>query len=193
MIITTTSSDQFHILNSIMKLHNGSRAFELDVTYGKGGFYKYLPEPQLKLDVMPVGNVVADVRALPLQDASVGSVVFDPPFIHAHGKDSIIGNRFSSYKTQRLLRAMYELALNELARVLKPDGLLVVKCQDCIESSKQYINHVFIYNILNALGMICEDLFILLNPNPLIGWNQHNQQHARKTHSYFWVFRQSYV
>ena len=81
---------------------------------------------------------------------------------------------------------MYFEAINEFYRVLRINGVLVFKCQDTIESGKQYITHVEVMNQAYNAGFYPKDLFILTAKNRII--NQKRQFHARKFHSYFWVF-----
>ncbi len=188
--IGTVAESQHEILKAIAELHCGG-AFDLDPTYSTGGFYRHgVPEPRLKYDLVPKLPDVqqADCRALPLPSASVASVVFDPPFIHAMGEASVIGNRFADQRSQHALRALYLAALVEFYRVLKPRGILVFKCQDIVESGRQVMNHCHIWQMANGLGFVDLDMFILNAPSRIIGHNHHVQQHARKFHSYFLVF-----
>jgi hypothetical protein len=74
--------------------------FECDVTYSTGVFYKNIPAPPIKLDVLPEPGVIqADVRNLPLAAASVSNVVFDPPFLCGSHNDGIMKKRFGNYRT----------------------------------------------------------------------------------------------
>jgi hypothetical protein len=190
-LITTHSSDQHEILRNIATLYCGGE-FDLDPTYSKGGFYKHgVPEPRLKYDLVPQtpDTEQADCRDLPLKSASVRSVVFDPPFLHATGKASVMGRRFADLRSQRKLRVLYLGGLVEFHRVLKPGGILVFKCQDTIESGEQVMNHCLVWEMAKDLGFVVLDLFVLLAKTRLIGYNHHDQQHARKFHSYFWVFQ----
>lgn len=118
--------------------------------------------------------------------------MFDPPFIASIPKDKptgIINQRFGYYRNiQHELWSMYSQALEEFYRILKPDGVLVFKCQDTIDASKQYFSHVEIINYAIYLGFYPKDLFILLAKHRIIGKTHHKQQHARKFHSYFLVF-----
>ena len=85
---------------------------------------------------------------------------------------------------------MYYDTLKEAYRVLKPQGILIFKCQDRVASSKQYMSHVFVCNAAIHEGFYPKDLFILLAKTRLIAdWQAKNQQNARKYHSYFWVFQ----
>lgn len=191
MTITTVSASQTEILRNIMTLYNDGQPFEADVSYGSGAFYKDIKAPAYRFDIEPRYGAVtqADVRHLPVPDDRYASVVFDPPFIHAPGKDSIMGRRFGGYPSQKALREMYEQAVDEIHRVLTPGGLLVFKCQDIIESGKQNMNHCHVWLMAGVAGFRTEDLFILTRKAAIEGWNHKVQQHARKTHSYFWVFR----
>ena len=59
-------------------------------------------------------------------------------------------------------------------------------------SGKQYFSHVFVMDTAVEAGFYPKDLFILLAKNRLVAdWQRKNQEHARKFHSYFWVFQKS--
>jgi hypothetical protein len=193
-MITTVNDNQSEILRNIAVLHTGGK-FDCDPTYSTGIFYRGIPEldPPQKFDIYPQAPdvVQADCRELPLGSASLESIVYDPPFIHAHGMESQMGQRFGSYPTQHALRALYFSSMVEFYRILKPKGVLVFKCQDIVESGKQVMNHCHIWQMAHSLGFIDLDLFILTASSRLVGHNHHEQQHARKFHSYFWVFQKS--
>jgi hypothetical protein len=193
-MISTVSDNQHEILGNIATLYNNGAGFDVDATYSTGGFYQHgVAEPTHKFDLVPQrdGVVQADCRNLPLDSASVGSLVFDPPFIHAAGKASTIGNRFADLPYQHNLRALYLGAMVEFYRVLRPKGVLVFKCQDIVESGKQVMNHCLIWEMATRLGFVELDLFILTAGHRIIGHNHGVQQHARKFHSYFWVFEKA--
>lgn len=170
-VIKSISYSQEEIIQWIMDLYcpNG---FELDPTYSKGYFYKKLPEPKLKFDIEPQveGVEQADCQNLPIRPDSVNSIMFDPPFVAGFSNKSdggIIRKRFGSYKTiQHELWTMYRNALKEFYRILRPNGILVFKCQDVIDSSKQYLSHVEIINYAVSLGFYPKDLFVFLAKKP---------------------------
>jgi hypothetical protein len=72
-------------------------------------------------------------------------------------------------------------------RVLKRGGQLWVKCQDEIESGRQCRSQIEIHAIAKTLQLGDVDL-VLLVPPPMKHRRWQRQQHARKTHSYLWVF-----
>ena len=192
-IIKSISFDQEEIIKWIIKLYCPD-GFDLDPTYSKGNFYKNIPRPKLMFDINPVNDEIkkADCTCLPLEDGSLNSIMFDPLFVAAIPKKDttgIITNRFGFYRNiQQDLWGMYHKALKEFYRILKKEGVLVFKCQDTIDSCKQYLSHVEIINVAVKLGFYPKDLFILLAKNRIIGATHYKQQHARKYHSYFIVF-----
>lgn len=194
-IIKTVDTDQGQIIKSIITLYC-PQGIECDSTYSVGNFYKKtgIAEPQYKFDLNPQveGVVQANAESLPLENASISSYMFDPPFVAAIPKEQatgIITTRFGYYRNiQNEMWNFYSKAIQEAYRVLKEDGVFIFKCQDTVDSSKQYFSHCFILNEAIFSGFYPKDLFVLVAKNRLIGKTHHNQQHARKFHSYFWVF-----
>ena len=67
---------------------------------------------------------------------------------------------------------------------------MIFKCQDKVSSGKQYFSHVYVQKEAIKYGFYPLDLFILLAKNRIVAdWQKANQKHARKFHSYFWVFK----
>lgn len=192
--VTVGYSDA-EIIKSIIALHNGGRAFDCDPTYSKGVFWEGLPQPTHKFDIAPQidGVQQADARCLPLANGSLGSLMFDPPFVAKNTEDrepnGIIEMRFSGYKTVADLWSFYQEALIEFYRVLVDGGLLTFKCQDMVSGGKQHWSHVEIYNMAREIGYYPKDLYILVRNTVLWSPNMKNQQHARKNHSFYWVFK----
>ena len=50
------------------------------------------------------------------------------------------------------------------------------------------MSHIYIHNMAVDIGFYPKDLFVLNAKNRVISGKHKNQQHARKFHSYFWVF-----
>lgn len=86
------------------------------------------------------------------------------------------------------IERLYFGGIREAKRVLKRNGILIVKCQDEIQSGKQNLNHCTIIDFCVANTFIVEDLFVLVQKGRPIMRHKY-QIHARKNHSYFLVFR----
>lgn len=191
-MIKSTSYDQAEILQSIVDLHC-PEGFDADITYGNGQFYKNVKEPKLKFDIQPLMDDVVEACStnLPLENNSIASAVFDPPFLTyikaGREHNSIMAKRFSGYYTYAELEKHYDATLNEAHRVLKDKGILVFKCQDIIHNHKMHSTHNSVINWANQKGFRLKDLFILCAKNRM-QVTKGQQKHARIFHSYFLVF-----
>lgn len=195
-MIKSINSKQTEIIKDILTLHCKT-PIELDPTYSKGNFYKEIPQPTYKFDINPIEGVEkASATNLPLENESITTMMFDPPFLASSGPSLMkednsnkITKRFSYFSSMEELYKFYRSSLQEFHRILKPDGILIFKCQDTVSSGKQYISHQFILNEANKIGFYTKDIFILLAESRLIGKNCEKQKHCRKFHSYFLVFQ----
>lgn len=125
------------------------------------------------------------------------NIMYDPPFVIAgktyrDNKDgsSIMAKRFEGYNTYNDLTVNYYNTLKELYRICEKGGHVVMKCQDTVSGGKNHFSHCLIMNMAMEIGFYPRDLFIL-NSNVRInsfGTKWTKQEHARKYHSYFWVF-----
>lgn len=185
------SDNEKQIIRWIMDLHNGGRPFDLDPTYSRGVFWYDLPKPRYRFDLHPQtrGVAQADATRLPLANESIGSIMFDPPFVSGSGPsdNGVIRGRFTCFKTMADVFSFYKEALREFSRILSPGGLLTFKCQDCISGSIQFWSENHVHNVAEQTGFYVKDKFVLTRDNVLWSPNMVNQQHARKTHSYFLV------
>lgn len=191
-IIKSISFSQQEILENIINLHTGP--IECDVTYGSGCFYRKLPQPAFCFDLEPRPGQShvrqADACHLPLENVAVRTVMFDPPFMARTGPGATLKSRFGELVgTIKDLWNFYFRALREIHRVLTPGGWLVFKCQDGVLSGVNNFTHAEIYAMAKSLGFVPKDLFILLAKNRMMHPRHKTQRHARKYHSYFWVFQ----
>lgn len=174
-----------------------------DVTYGKGVFWRKVPRGRyqvLKTDL----STGVDSRNLPYDDESLDGLVFDPPYMHTPGgtahsthqnfegyyRNNVTGNHTKSKYHEAVLDLYFESA-REAYRVLKTEGVYIVKCADEICANRQRLTHVEIINELASYGFTIEDLFVVVRVNKPGVSRVIKQAHARKNHSYFLVFRKS--
>lgn len=201
-LVKSIGYDQGEIIRNILKLHVPERKIDCDPTFSTGAFYNGtgIALPEYRFDISPQRSDViqADARHLPLIDGSISCMMLDPPFLATKGKSlnstdgNIINRRFGVYPDEKSLHRCYSDMLTEAYRVLKPDGILIFKCQDKVSSGKQYISHVYIMNEAVRIGFYPKDLFILLAKSRLVAdWQKSNQRNSRKYHSYFWVFQKN--
>ncbi len=177
----------------------GSRV--ADVTYGNGVFWKQIPKKKFKLFTTDLKDGV-DCRNLPYGTSSLDAVVFDPPYMHTPGGTAHVNHQnYENYYanniasngiTKKYHDAVLELyfqTAEEVFRVLRADGIFIVKCQDEVCANQQRLTHVEVINDYAHRGFIIEDMFVLMRTNKPGVSRLLRQVHARKNHSYFLVFR----
>ena len=148
-----------------------------------------------------------DCRKLPYEDLSFDCLVLDPPYMESFYREnkshiggtgthysfreaysSVNGIEKSEAKWHDAVIEMYEKAGLEAFRVLKQNGVLIVKCQDEISANQQRLTHVEIITAYESLGFYTKDLFVVVRNNKPVVSRTLGQKHARKNHSYFIVF-----
>lgn len=158
-----------------------------DVTYGKGVFWKKIDKNSYNIIGSDLKSGI-DFRNLPYENDSFEHSVIDPPYARIQN----LKGMQDCYNTTRYITHddiinLYTDGLKELIRITKKNGYIFCKCQDEIYGCKQKWTHIELHDIATQkFNLYVKDLFILVNmkkPKPL-----YKQQHARKNHSYLWVF-----
>jgi tRNA G10 N-methylase Trm11 len=186
------------VFPNILKLYVAPGAKVADVTYGKGIFWKNIDKQLYKLLPTDIETGV-DCRELPYEDDSIDCVVFDPPYMHTPGGSAHVNhqnyeayyanNKSSSVaKYHEAVLKLYFDSAKDAHRVLRDEGVYIVKCQDEVCANRQRLTHVEIINHLEGLGFVAEDLFVVMRTNKPGVSRVKKQVHARKNHSYFLVF-----
>jgi hypothetical protein len=170
----------------------------LDVTYGRGKWWtRYRPTNLLFHDLAVDG---VDFRQLPEPDNSVQVVCFDPPYITTGNRaTSTRDDLYARYglgdmKGWQTCRDLIAQGIKECARVVAPNGFLLVKCMDYVESAGKTWNFVFVVQTGEQAGLKFHDRFIHHSgPGPQPTTNRdgspRRQVHAREVGSFLCVFR----
>jgi len=206
VVMTAHLGGNADLFPQILALHVPNGATVADVTWGKGVFWQKVPDGAYKLLPSDLKTGV-DCRQLPYSDESIDAVVLDPPYMeglfrkssshmagggsHAAFRDNYSDGKATDGdgpKWHAAVTDLYFRAGREALRVLKWEGVLIVKCQDEVSANRQWLTHVEIINEFAALGFYCKDLFVVMRTNRPVISRLKKQEHARKNHSYFLVF-----
>lgn len=208
-IVTAKVGKNADLFPDILRLYVPPGSVIADVTYNRGRFWKGVQDmwtyTVLASDTDDVImskqpemwdralKLKADFTNLPYRDESLDAIVIDPPYGEL-GRGEL-GRKFGTVQSYNLgpingteaLIVLYRKSILEAWRVLKQKGICIIKCQDSHESQNQRWIHIYLHNIAIDTGFVPEDLFVLMMWNTPI--MRHDfQLHARKNHSYFWVF-----
>lgn len=193
------------VFASVLSLHIPEGAKIADVTYGNGVFWKKVDSSKYDLIASDIATGV-DCRALPYKAESFDAIILDPPYMegllrsenrhkaangayssfreyYSNGNEESIGPKWHGAVTE-----LYFQAGAEAFRVLKNNGVAIVKCQDEVSANRQWLTHVEIIVHYESLGFYTKDLFVVVRSNKAGVSRLKKQVHARKNHSYFLVF-----
>lgn len=169
----------------------------LDPTWGLGAFWKswrptHLVARDLDASKSPFGSPV-DFTALPFADASFDRVVFDPPYklngtstgVGCSSSDAAYGVAQRGSRTQRHIIA--ERGITECVRVLRPGGMLLVKCQDQVNSGQKRWQTIEFALHAHSLGCALTDQLHVFSHRPQPA--NRRQLHARQNYSTLLVLK----
>lgn len=208
LIFSAYVGNNEEIFPKILKLHVPIDSIVADITFGKGIFWKKVDKTNYDLKATDIKTGV-DCRTLPYEDNKIDCVVFDPPYMEGFyrrdinhlagsGTHSAFRNFYSNNvasetgeaipKYHQAVIHFYLEAGKEAYRVLRKEGIFIVKCQDEVSANKQNLTHVELINHFGKMGFYIKDLFVVVRPNKPCITRLIKQVHARKNHSYFLVF-----
>lgn len=215
-ILTARVNNNAEVFAELLDLYVPDGSLVADVTFGRGSFWREYGRVlssdsypwycgMLRDDgtvgitvvpsdlLAPFGGIRADFRWLPYRDSIFDGVVFDPPYgqLSSAPRRDAVGKRYNCSSARDVYHTehLYREGILEADRVLKSRGVLIVKCQDQINSGKQFRWSHFVYEICcDFLKMEDLDQFVVVQKHAPMMRHKH-QIHARKNHSFFWVFR----
>lgn len=203
IIMSAHMSGNMDVFPQILELHVPTGSKIADVTFGGGVFWKKVDLSKYELLATDLADGV-DCRNLPYDSLSLDALVLDPPYMEgllrsnaAHKAGDGSHSNFRKYysngdekseagapKWHAAVTDLYFRASTEAFRVLKDNGVLIVKCQDEVSANKQWLTHVEIINFCESLGFYTKDLFVVVRSNKAGVSRVKKQIHARKNHSY---------
>lgn len=165
----------------------------LDPTYGRGNWWKtFTPNKLVAHDIKLDG---VDFRALPEADGSVDVVAFDPPYIAQGGRTSstmqtFLG-RYGLHESPQTRDGLHDLMCGGIAeahRVLRPGGILLVKCMNYVNGGRYRLTAYDLLSDALTVGFRCIDEFVhLRTPGPQP--TRDRQHHARRNYSHLFILR----
>lgn len=207
VVVSAYQADNATVFPDVLKLHVPMGSVVADITYGKGVFWKNVPQDHYTVLASDL-KIGLNWNNLPYEDDSVDAIVFDPPYmegLYRSSSDALAGagthaafqNAYSNGATQKksakrkyhdAVLESYLSVLSGVKRILRRGGKFIVKCQDEVSANRQKLTHVELIWAYEAAGFYCKDIFVVVRRNVPAISRLKKQEHARKNHSYFLVF-----
>ena len=191
-VVTVVHGDNSDLVANVANLYLHAGEVVCHVTLGRSVFWKQIDLSAFDFHGTDIAlEPSVDLRHLPYADEFADHLVLDPPHIHDTGIPRYNSRRtIGAMSHNDIIAELYGGGLKEARRVLKPGGCCWVKCCDEVIGGKQLWSHIEIYGIAMELGFTAVDLFILHRAAPPL--IRHERQcHARKNHSFLWIFRKT--
>lgn len=180
----------------------------LDATYNAGRFWQGSKRTVWSMDIDPAIKpmIVADNRTMVglntktgkenyrVPSNKFGTVVFDPPHVGPQGRDKSVKRFDADYgatiacgkEHNWTLSYLYPPFLEQAKRVLKPNGLLLAKITDMVNSHRSKWAHCDFMRMAEEAGFTVCDLIIKIRNGPMLSNRWKMAHHARKRHC-FWI------
>ncbi len=205
------------LFRDVAQLYIPDNANVLDLTFGNGTFWKltdlsrfnlygndlkeYTERQIAKFSEMGVQQILHEsyygTHWAPHQ---FDVTVFDPPYrsggstsheamVETYGLTHLdTDDTKSGHGNASKVWSEYMHGLSEAWRLTVPKGLILIKCQDFVESGRQHWFHVKLYEWAMDSGAKVKDLFTLTQTRrPMM--RHKSQHHARKNVSFLWVIQ----
>ena len=136
----------------------------LDPTYENGTWWKHWrPE---KLTTHNRDEDGSDFRWLPYPDGSFDVIAYDPPYCAKGGRETSgikeMDNRYGQEDAPRTPADLQQLindGLTEMARLVRPKGVILTKCMSYVSSGKLWRGAFHTEAHAVSLGLVVEDEF----------------------------------
>lgn len=175
----------------------------LDATYNTGRIWRgsEWAGRVVSMDIDPQHDpqIVADNREMNGVRANrFGVVVYDPPHVGPQGRDKSVKRFDADFGATMAcgkehgwtLSYLYPPFLRQAQRVLKPEGLLLAKITDMVNSHRSRWAHVDFIRMAEDAGFTVCDLIVKVRNGPMLSSKWKTAHHARKRHC-FWIICRS--
>lgn len=213
-VVSGHTGGNAELIAEVARLYIPEDAHVWDFTYGKGVFWKGIKERWFFLegsdlvdydyneittpDLWSNESYHRSVPDDPDDPYTADVVVFDPPYksggatshasmVDRYGLANIETDTKSKHGNWRAVYGEYVAGISKAKDVLVDNGVLMVKCQDMVESGRQVWMHTNVLTLAESHGFYPRDLFVLQSTKkPMM--RHDGQKHSRKNVSYLWVF-----
>ena len=164
----------------------------LDATYGRGLWWAtWRPPTMVTMDLIPTAAIQADFRVMPFVDGAFDVVAYDPPYRLNGTPSAAFDRRYGTHERTRWYdrHALIEAGIADCVRVLRPKGVLLLKCADQVCSGKvRWQTRVF-SDAAEREGCELVDRMDMIKSRPQPPGR--GQLHARRNTSTLLIFRKA--
>lgn len=167
----------------------------LDPTYGRGGWWTQWRPARLEAsDLDPAkspNGLSIDFTDLPWEDRSFDAVALDPPYRLNGRPDHDFDHKYGTHEraTRDDRHGLIRRGITEAARVLKPRGILLLKCMDQVEGGRVRWQTLEFTEHAQGRELVLVDRFDMLGGRPQPEGRR--QVHARRNTSTLLLFRKA--
>ena len=164
----------------------------IDLTWGGGRWWlgsKYRVTGIDRYSAHP--PIRADWNAAPFRDGCADVIVYDPPHASEGGQSGQLQRQYTTVKTDNHAEVVW-LVLPKIRRLLKPDGILLVKIADQVNRGRFQWQLVELVNRARAAGLTPCDCYVKVRKSPMFGGHVTGakvRSHVPKRHCYWVVLR----
>jgi hypothetical protein len=172
----------------------------LDATINEGRFWRGTTRNIIGLDI-EIGfkpTVNGSNLEMPFADESFDVVIYDPPHIPNQGQDKEkdFNTRFglvqkSPKENGYNFSHLYPVFSKEAYRVLRPQGILLVKIADYVHNHRMQWAHFELMKSAAEAGFCPCDMIVKIRKGPIVDPRWKVAHHARRQHVFWIVFRKS--
>jgi len=193
-MLTCFESPTNTAFQKILKFFVKKESIILDITYGRGLSWKNIEEDYklIKVDKRKFFNDVIKANLNDFlkekEDSSVDCIFFDPPYYFKEKiqrynlQKGLLFNENEIFWTEDEFDKSLDNIKKEVPRILKNDGIFIIKIMDGYIGKKHYPNAFILFNALNKI-MESKGIFIC----PIK--REDNDYFVRENHIYYIIFK----